>query len=133
MKFQCLPLAAALLIAATPFAALAQASAPPPAAARMTAPVASVPAAGKPAPTIMTPEQKRDLATPPEEGQPAGPALQKVTIPLGKNAPAPSYSSAGSKNTGKAKSTGGVNDAAARCESLVDKQERQRCLDKLPK
>lgn len=130
MKTHFLPLAAALLCAAAPLAAWAQAATPASGAAPALVPLPAAAAVtpAKPTQKMLTPEQKRDRAALPDDSQPAGQALQKVTIPLGKNAPSPSYSGAGTK---KAKSSGGVNDSVARCESLVDKQERTKCLDKI--
>ncbi len=130
MKIHCLPLAAALLCAATPLAAWAQAAAPASAAAPTLVPLpAAAPVTPtKPTQKLLTPEQKRERAALPDDSQPAGPALEKITIPLGKNAPAPSYSATGKS---KSKTSGGINDSVARCESLVDKQERTKCLDKI--
>jgi hypothetical protein len=129
MKFHCLPLIAALLSAAVPLASLAQASAP--AATPAAAPALSKEPDVKRDPKMLTPEQKRELAAPPDDSQPGGAALQKITIPLGKNSPGASYSPTGSLSSPKTKSSGGVNDSVARCESLVDKDERKKCLDKL--
>ncbi len=128
MKTYCLPLVAAMLCAATPLAAWAQAAAPASAAAPAVVPLPAAVTPPKPTQKMLTPEQTRDRAALPDDSQPAGPALQKITVPLGKNAPSPSYSGTG---TTKSKTTGGVNDSVARCESLVDKLERTKCLDKI--
>jgi hypothetical protein len=130
MKTHCLSLVGALLIAAAPITAWAQAAAPASTAAPTLVPLpAAAPiTSAKPTQKLLTPEQKRERAALPDDSQPAGPALEKITIPLGKNSPGPSYSATG---TTKSKTTGGVNDSVARCESLVDKQERTKCLDKI--
>ena len=78
MKIRCLTLAAALALAVSPFAAVAQASARPPNAA------ASGSSAGKPAQKLLTPAQKRESATAPGDLRPERPVTPQITIPLGK-------------------------------------------------
>ena len=124
MKTRCLPLAAALLLAASPFPATAQSSAPPPISA------ASVPPAAKPGPRLLTPAESRNSASPPGELRPERPVTPQISVPLGKTPPASVKSQSRALRRGKAASAaGGIDDAAARCEALSDEQVRAQCRD----
>jgi hypothetical protein len=128
MKIRCLPLATALMCGAVASAAWSQAATP----ASAPAATAAKPAPGKVEPKLLSPAQKRDISTAPDEtSQPAGPVIPQISIPLGRTAPAPTAKSA--LNGSKTKTTGGINDAAARCNAQTDAQAREACRDKLPK
>jgi hypothetical protein len=123
MKTHCLPLAAALMFALSPLAAVAQASAPAASAA------ASAAAKAKPAPPRQrTPAELRDAATPPGELRPEKPVVPQVSIPFGKTPPASVKAETRTSRRGKpASSSGGVDDAAARCEAEANAQARATC------
>ena len=111
MKLNCLALLAWLVIA-LPVPALAQASAP----AAKTAPTAASAAKPKPSPNLMTPEEKRDTAT--RDLQPDRPVEPQISIPLGGKA----------KVTGK--TTGGIDDATARCKAEPTEAARAACRER---
>lgn len=124
MKVACLPLAAALTFSLAPVLALAQASAPLP------GPRESAPRLPRPAPKLPTPAQQRDSATAPGELRPERPVLPQIAIPLGKTPPVPLKSAARRARGNGSGASGGVDDAAARCEALADAQARALCLEK---
>ena len=125
MKFDCLPVAAALLLAVSPLSVMAQTVAPPPSFGASAAPAA------KPVPRPLTPTELRDSASTPGDLRPEDPIKPQISIPLGKGPPAGSklVSREAPRNT--AASAGGVNDASARCEAEIDEQVRAKCRDKL--
>jgi hypothetical protein len=131
MKIHCLSrvavvLAASMLATVSPWAA-AQSAAPP-------ASGASAPAAAKPGPRTLTPAEKRDNATPPDESRPEGPVVPQISIPLGKSLPAsskPTLPTLRPPRPAAAASAGGVNDAVARCEAQADESLRAKCRDRL--
>jgi hypothetical protein len=127
MKTHCLPLAAALMFALSPLAASAQASAPAASDAASAGPRA------KPAPRQMTPTELRESAAPPGELRPEKPVVPQVSIPFGKTPPGSAKPSVKSESralrSGKAAS-GGVDDAAARCEAEADQKVRAACRAK---
>ena len=126
MKTRCLPLAAALAFAVASFGVMAQASAPPPLVA------ASAPPAAKPGPRLLTPAESRDSASPPGDLRPEHPVTPQISIPLGKRPPPPLKSeSRPARPGGNAASSGGIDDAAARCEAQLGEQVRAKCRDKL--
>ena len=98
----------------------AQSTAPVPAA------IASAPPLKTIGPRLLTPEQKRDNAelTAAPESRPDRAVTPQLTIPLGRKA-APT-----AVRGSKAPASGGVDDAAARCEALSGKQARLICLDR---
>ena len=123
MKTHCLPLAAALMLAFLPFAATAQESAPQPVDAASASPAA------KPGPRQVTATESREAASPPGELRPEKPVTPQLSIPLGKAPPGSVKSESRALRRGKAASTGGVDDAAARCEAEADEQVRAACRD----
>jgi hypothetical protein len=126
MRIRCLPIVIALPIAVSPVAATAQASAQPP----ITAASAS-PRAAKPTPRPLSPAESRDIAAPPGDLRPERPVTPQVTIPLRKTQDAAPKFDPRAARRSKPASTGGINDAAARCEAQSDEQARAKCLDKL--
>ena len=126
MKTCCLTFAAALLMAAAPMGVLAQASAP--------ASTTAVPptAATLPGPRLLTPEQKRanaDVTASPESRTERA-VTPQLTLPLGKKAAPLAPASTGAMLNNKAPAAGGIDDAAARCDTLSSKQARLICLDR---
>ena len=122
MKIIRLPLVVAALLAVSPWSTMAQAVVTSP------APTASAVPPTKPAPRVLTPTEKRETATVPGELRPEAPATTQLSIPLGKTRDKPYSPTA---NRGKGKSTGGVNEAVARCNAEVDENERAKCRDRL--
>ena len=126
MKIRHLPLAAAMALAASSFAAQAQVTTPAQILAASAAPAA------KTGPRLLTPTQSRDSATTAGDVRPERPVTQQVSIPLGKK---PTPSALPKRPPGSAQpngaAAGGINDGAARCEAQVDEQERAKCHDKL--
>ena len=125
MKTCCLTFAAAMLLAASPMAVLSQASAPAPMAAASATP------ATLPGPRLLTPEQKRDNAdiTAAPESRTERAVTPQLTLPLGKKSAPPAPLSPGAMRNSKAPAAGGIDDAAARCDTLSGKQARLICLD----
>ena len=121
MKIRHLPLAAAMALAASSFAAQAQVATPAPILAASAAPAA------KTGPRLLTPTQSRDSATTAGDVRPERAVTPQVSIPLGKK---PTPSALPKRPPGSA-AAGGINDGAARCEAQVDEQERAKCHDKL--
>ena len=116
-------------------AAFTLATVPPWAAGQSVAPApdpgASAPVAAKPGPRTLTPAEKRDNATPPDESRPDGPVVPQISIPLGKSGPVSSKPVVRVPRPQPAASSGGVNDAVARCEAEADDQARAACRDRL--
>lgn len=122
MKIRCLPLAATLAMVALPCSALAQVSAP------TWPPAASAPAAAKPGPKQLTPQQSRDSATTPGELRPEHAGVPQINIALGRKPPAVRPPARGSN---AASANGGISDGAARCEAESDDQARADCRARL--
>ena len=121
-----LPLAVACLLLAIGAApAIAQPVAPLPMAA------ASGPTAPLPGPRLLTPAQSRDRAGPPGELRPEHPVTPQIRIPFGKAPPAPSKPLPHAVRRGPVAPTGGIDDAAARCEARHGEQARAKCRDQL--
>ena len=121
-----LPLAVAgLLLAIGAAPAIAQPAAPRPLDA------ASGPTAPLPGPRLLTPAQSRERAAPPGELRPEHPVTRQIHIPFGKAPPAPLKPLRHAVHTGPATPTGGIDDAAARCEARRDAQARSKCRDQL--
>ena len=126
MKIHCLPLAVASLLLATSAAtAIAQPAAPRPLAA------ASEPTAPLPGPRLLTPAQSRDRAAAPGELRPEHPVTHQIRIPFGKAPPAPSKPLPHAVRREPVAPTGGIDDAAARCEARHGEQARAKCRDQL--
>lgn len=116
-------------------AALALAAVLPWAAAQSVLPGpvvgASAPAAAKPGPRPFTPAEQRENATPRDESRPEGPVVPQISIPLGKSVPASSKPTLRAARPEPAASSGGVDDAVARCEAQADAPTRAKCRDRL--
>jgi hypothetical protein len=125
MKFDCLPVAAALLLAVSLLSAEAQTVASPPISG-----ASAVPAA-KPIPRPLSPTELRDSASQPGDLRPEDPIKPQISIPLGKKPPTGSKLVSRAEPRSPAASAGGVNDASARCEAEADEQVRVKCRDKL--
>ena len=125
MNKPCVSLLAAAplaLMPLMPLSALAQTAATGP------APVASATKTVKPATRLLTPAEIRESATLPGELRPEGPATPQLSIPLGNTTAKPSSPTA---KQGKNGSSGGVNDAVARCNAEADESARAKCRDRL--
>ena len=125
MKIHHLSLVAALALASSHTAGLAQSGAP------AAVPGASAPVAAKPGPTIPTPAQMRDSAFPPDELQPQGPVIPQLSFPLGKKASGQAQPMVLPSRPAAAASAGGIDDAVARCEAQVSEQARASCRARL--
>ena len=123
MKLPCLNLMAALAMAWVPLASWPQASAP--------ASTASGPFAAKPGPRLLTPEERRDSATPAGELRPERPVSPQINIPFGKAAPLPSKAELRGTRRAGPMPVGGVDEAAARCEAQVSETVRADCRARL--
>ncbi|MGK2898266.1 MAG: hypothetical protein ACSLE9_06225 [Burkholderiaceae bacterium] len=127
----------ALLAVAFPWNAVhAQASAPPtlPAAPPTMAPASA--SAGKAAPggpRLRTPAETAARAAAPGDLRPERPVVPQVSIPLGKKTPPTTKRETRAMRNGTAAASGGVHDAAARCEALADAEERVSCRAGLAK
>ena len=117
-------LAAPLPAHAQPTASDATASAP--------ATVASAPPLKTIGPRLLTPEQKRDNAdlTAAPESRPDRAVTPQLTIPLGRKAAPAAGGPAAVRGSKPPSASGGVDDAAARCDALSNKQARLVCLDR---
>jgi hypothetical protein len=121
MKTRCLPLVAALLLAASALPASAQSSAP---ADSASAPV-------KAGPRLLTPLEMRDNATAPGDIRPEHPVTPQIRIPFGKKPPASSKPEPTATRPGNAASAGSHEDAVAQCEAQRGEQVRAKCRDEL--
>lgn len=74
-----------------------------------------------------TPEEKRDSATEPSALSPPSRVMPKLELPLTPSGTGKATYVA----PGKAGSSGGVDDSAARCNAMADAAARKECLDKL--
>lgn len=126
MNTRCLP-SLALALALTGPTVLAQS--PPP--APPPAPGASAPTTRLPGPRLQTPEEKRDAASPPNDLRPIGTVTPQIVVPLRQTAPTPLKTDPLATPADRVAPSGGVDDAAARCGALTDKQARTACRDKL--
>ena len=127
LSLSALVLAASTLSALSPWVS-AQTAATVPAAG------ASAPAAALPGPRTLSPAEKRDNATPPDESRPEGRVVPQISIPLGKSLPAtskPTLPTLRPPRPAAAASSVGVNDAVARCEAQADEATRARCRKRL--
>ena len=122
--------ASALLFVTT--AALPQASAPL-AAPELPASGASAPASPAPVgPRLRSPIETGNRATVPGDLRPERPVTPQISIPFGKSPPPLAKGEPrGTKRGVPPVVAGGVDDAAARCESQVDDQVRATCRARL--
>jgi hypothetical protein len=140
MKICPLSLLALLICAALPLAASAQTVATPsnsaatPAPATAAAPAASVPLrspATQPAPRRQSARESSTNAVAPGKMRPERPVTPQISIPLGRTTPAPQPTPAPPPRAGNPTATGGVDDAAARCQAEEDATLRAECRDRL--
>jgi len=113
-------------------AAQAQASA---ALALPDLPAASAPrpaSAPPPGPRLRSPMDAGQRATAPGERRPERPVTPQISIPFGRSPPpAKDETRALRRSSSPPVASGGVDDAAARCESRVDEQVRATCRAQL--
>ena len=107
------------------------ASTTPAAPASANANLAAATPAPKPAPRLLTPAETRDNASAAGDVRPERPVTPQVSIPFGKKNVPSSPTDARTTRPANAKSTGRVDDSAARCESLAGEQVRVKCRDKV--
>ncbi|MDP9045878.1 MAG: hypothetical protein M3O01_13835, partial [Pseudomonadota bacterium] len=62
--------------------------------------------------------------------KPERPVAPQITLPFGKKAAPPTSRETRAVDRGQAATSGGVDDAAARCEGQVDPRLRAACLAK---
>ena len=125
MKIHSLPLVTAVVLAALQCSAAAQTGAPAP------MPSASAAPAAKPGPRPMTPAEVRDSAAPTGDLRPEGQVTPQISVPLGKPFPTPPKPTSPAVRPATAASSGGINDAVARCEAQADEAARAKCRDSL--
>ena len=97
---------------------------PAPAAAAASA------AAGKTGPRLLSPEEKRDNVSPPDNARPEGTVTPQISIPLGQKPTAPPKLERNRDSSSRRTPPAAIDDAAARCSALVDAAERASCLDR---
>ena len=123
-----LPALIALCSVVSPALAHAQASAPP--SVPSSAASASMSPTG---PRVLTPTEQRrnvDEATAPDL-RPDRPVVPQISVPFGRKPPAPAPAASKSPRSGVTPTPGHIGDAAARCESVPDDQERAVCRKRL--
>lgn len=127
MKFRCLPLTAALALSVASLATTAAETRVPAPAANASAPIAV-----KPGPRLVSPVEMNQNASPPGELRPENPVTPQIVIPLRNQSAVQPQPEKRKPKAAKPAPTGGVNDAAARCEALSDAAARAACRDKVP-
>lgn len=125
MKIRCLPLSAALALAVSALAASAETRPPVPAAN------ASAPTVVKSGPRLVSPVEMNQNASPPGELRPENPVTPQIVIPLRNQSAVQPLPDKRALKAAKSTPTGGVNDAAARCEALTDAAARAACRNKV--
>jgi hypothetical protein len=111
--------------------AFGQASAPAQTLPELPGSAASGPRVGPLAPT--TAPRQRSLAeaanraTAPGSLQPERPVTRQITVPLGRTAPAPPPAESATARRGQPRAGSGVDDAAARCDAVLDVKQRAAC------
>lgn len=120
MKIRCLPLMGALALLAC--AAVQAQPGPTPPAATASAP------AGTPGPRLLTPEEKRDNASPVDNARPEGTVTPQISIPLGTKPAAPLKPERQRIPSSRGSAPPAIDDSAARCGALADAAERTRCV-----
>lgn len=126
MNIRRLPLTAALALAVAAVAASAETRPPVPAAN------ASAPTVVKSGPRLVSPVEMNQNASPPGELRPENPVTPQIVIPLRNQSAVQPPPDKRVPKAAKSTPTGGVNDAAARCEALSDAAARAACRDKVP-
>lgn len=111
--------------------ALAQAS-PPLALPELPNSAASAPRSTAPTgPRLRSAAETGNRAAGPGDLRPDRPVTPQVLIPFGKKAPPPTKGEERVVERGNTTSSGGVDEAAARCESQMDNRVRATCRAKL--
>ena len=96
-----------------------------------TPPAASASApADKSGPRLLTPEEKRDNASPADNARHEGTVTPQVSIPLGSKPTAPLKLDRRKEPSAQRSPPAAIDDSAARCSALADAAERARCLDR---
>lgn len=126
-------LAASLMLTLATAAAQAPAASQPIALPDLPAasgPAASAPPAAAPGPRQRSAAETGNRAAAPGDLHPERPVAPQISIPFGKTSP-PTPREARVVRRGNAPASGGIDDAAARCESQTDAQLRADCRAKL--
>ena len=127
--------AAALVLTLATAAAQAPAASQPialPDLAAASGPAASAPPAAAPGPRQRSPAETGNRAAAPGDLRPERPVAPQISIPFGRTSPPPTgRETRVVRRAGNAPASGGIDDAAARCESQADAQLRADCRAKL--
>ena len=115
-------LVAAVAVVLVPWALPLRAQPNAVAASAASAP-ASSPTAASPGRRVLTPAEKRETSSMPGDLRPEDPVKPQIVLPLRKEASSATPPSA----RRSASASGGIDDAAARCEAQVSRQARERC------
>lgn len=122
---------AALVTSFAAFSACSQtalpSAAPDPGAASAPAPIASAPLG----PRLRSPAETGKRAQTPGDLRPERPVTPQISIPFGKKAAPTTPGETRIVRPGNPTTAGGVDDAAARCESQADLQDRAACRARL--
>lgn len=121
MRFRCLPLFTAAVLAVSALPALAQILTP-----AASAP-ASAPGSGVPVPRVLTPAERREGSSAPGDLRPEEKVTPQIVIPLRKGLPPPTKAERAAARRGTAASSAAIDDAAARCEAQSSKAAREQC------
>jgi hypothetical protein len=129
-------LAATLVLTLTSAAAQAPAASQPIALPELPAApgvAASAPSASAPGPRQRSPAETGNRATAPGDLRPERPVAPQISIPFGRTSPpAPTgRETRVVRRAGNVPASGGIDDAAARCEAQTDAQLRADCRAKL--
>lgn len=114
--------------------AMAQSSAPSPALPDMAASAAVGPARTASAPVgprLRSAAETGNRAVAPGDLQPERPVTKQISIPFGKKPAPPTQGEERAVQRGNPAATGGIDDAAARCEAQVDTATRESCRARL--
>ena len=108
----------------------AQASAPS-ALPDLPASAASTPSTARTGPRMRSPAETGNGATAPGDLRPERPVTPQISIPFGKKPAPPTKREERVVQRGNPAATGGVDEAAARCESQIDPGVRASCRAKM--
>lgn len=127
---------AAVVLTLPSFTALGQSGAPALAVPDLSPAASSPPAAAASAggPRVPRPRgaaETGNRAVAPGDLHPERPVAPQISIPLGRTPPPPSRREERAVERGGSATRGGVDDAAARCDSLADEPTRATCRARL--
>ena len=97
----------------------------------LTPPAASASApVGKPGPRLLSPEEKRDNASPADNARHEGTVTPQINIPLGQKPTAPLKIERNKDPLSRRAPPAAIDDSAARCSALADAAKRASCVDR---